>query len=60
MRRMLIKIINNIAEDCDKTKLNKLKKMSTLLNNINLPISLLRNNLKRLMINIFKKEKCRI
>ena len=57
MRRMLIKIINNIAEDCDKTKLNKLKKMSTLLNNINLPISLLRNNLKRLMINIFKKEK---
>ena len=57
MRRMLIKIINNIAEDCDKTKLNKLKKMSTLLNNINLPISLLRKNLKRLMINIFKKEK---
>lgn len=57
MRRMLIKIINNIAEDCDKTKLNKLKKISTLLNNINLPRSLLRNNLKRLMINIFKKEK---
>lgn len=58
MRKMLSKIINTTAEDCGKTKLNKLKKISTLLNNINLPRSLLSNNLKRLnIINIFKEEK---
>ena len=55
--RMLSKIINNTAEDCGKTKLNKLKKISTLLNIKNLPNSLL-SILKRLiLIIIFVKEK---
>lgn len=54
---MLSKIINNTAEDCGKTKLNKLKKISTLLNIKNLPNSLL-SILKRLiLIIIFVKEK---
>lgn len=56
MRKMLSKIININKVFCIKTKLNKLKKISTLLNFKNLPNSLLSIS-KRIFISIIFTSK---